>query len=100
MVYFLKQTFKGVPIDSLPPHSLLVVNFDSIVEVVDLPEKILPTGVGKHLIALLLLPQNLLPQNGNFSLMLIMVPQYLLLQLRQVVFYLLLAHLRYLLIIQ
>ena len=91
---------EGQPIDSFPPHRFLVVDLNGVVEVVDFPQKILPTGVGVDIVTFLLLPRYLFPKDGYLVLVFFMVSEDLFLELGKVVLNLFATHFRYLLILK
>jgi len=76
-----------------------MVNFDRTVEILNLSNQILSTPITELARSFSMISLYLLLEDCNFSLMLLVLIDYLLLQLGKIVFYFLLTFYRYLLII-
>ena len=76
-----------------------MVNFDRTVEILNLSNQILSTPITELTRSFSMISLYLLLEDCNFSLMLLVLIDYLLLQLGKIVFYFLLTFDRYLLII-
>ena len=99
VLHIQQQTLQNPFIDSLASHSFLMVNFDRTVEILNLSNQILSTPITELTRSFSMISLYLLLEDCNFSLMLLVLIDYLLLQLGKIVFYFLLTFYRYLLII-